>query len=348
MDSLRRQAAGLLIVAALLAALILSAPFAIAVYSVMLLGPLHVLLAVRYLGGRIAGAIPASTGWLLVILVATMSLVRAVATVAPHLGHRLELLGGMALLAFALALGLRGRMRYLAVLPVVLVAIVSFAELPWYWHLLTHGHNIVPLIFLWDWTRGRSPGHRLAFVGANLVWLIGVPVAILLGLADPLLNNAQPDSVAHLVDPRVLIASVAPPGADPGLGLRFLAIFAFLQAMHYVLWMVFFQLCPSPRSSRSTLGSHHQPGVPEARRTRAWGHTDAQRFPLAGWRFWALTAGVTAVIWTAYASSYYNGRAAYGVLGAFNVYLEQPIAVWLLLTALPASATSALVGRLRE
>lgn len=287
----------------------------------MLLGPLHVLLAVRYLGGRITGAMPASTGWLLVIFVSAMSLVRAVATVAPQLGHRLELLGGMALVGFALTLGLRGRLRYLGLASMALIAIVSFAELPWYWHLLTHAHNVVPLVFLWDWTRGRAPGQRLAFVGTNLVWLVGVPAVILSGLADPLLSQAQPGAVAHLVDPDILIASVAPPGADTTLGLRFLAIFTFLQAMHYLLWMVFFQ---------------------------TWGRTEVRRFPLTGWRFWTLAAGASALIWTAYTSGYYNGRAAYGVLGAFNVYLEQPIAVWLLLTALPASATSALVNRLRE
>lgn len=321
MASLRRPASFLLVAAALLAALALWAPFTIAVYGVMLLGPLHVLLAVRYLGGRVAGAVPASTGWLLVVFVALMSLVRAVATVAPHLGHQLELVGGMALAGFALTLGLRGRIRFLAWVPVALVAIVSFAELPWYWHLLTHAHNVVPLIFLWDWTRGRAAGQRLAFVGTNLVWLVGVPAVILSGLADPLLSHAQPGSVAHLVDPDLLIASVAPPGADATLGLRFLATFTFLQAMHYLLWMVFFQ---------------------------TFGRAEARRFPLTGWRFWTLAAVLSALVWAAYASGYYNGRAAYGVLGAFNVYLEQPIAVWLLLTALPASVTSPLVGRLRE
>lgn len=92
--------------------------------------------------------------------------------------------------------------------------------------------------------------------------------------------------------------------------------------MHYVLWMVFFQL---------------------------YGRAEVRRSPLpAGWRFWALAGGASALVWAAYAAGYYDGRTAYAVLGALNVYLEQPIATWLLLTALPASATTALVGRLRE
>jgi hypothetical protein len=68
-----------------------------------------------------------------------------------------------------------------------------------------------------------------------------------------------------------------------------------------------------------------------------------------GWRFWALALGASALVWAAYAGGGYDtGRAAYGVLGAFNLYLEQPVAVLLLLTALPATATSALVGRLAQ
>lgn len=322
MASLRTPAAGLLVAAALLAAIALRAPFTVAVFGIMLLGPLHVLLAVRYLSGRIAGAVPAATGWLLVAFLATMALVRAVATVVPHLGHQLELLGSMGLAAFALVLGLRGRMRFLALLPVALVAGLSLVHLPWYGHLLMHGHNLIPLIFLWDWTRGRPRRARLGFVGANLIWMVGIPTAILLGLAGPLLNSTPSSVVTNLVDPAALVASAAPPEADPVLGLRYLVVFAFLQAMHYVLWMVFFQL---------------------------WGRAEVRRSPLpAGWRFWALAALASALVWAAYALSYYDGRAAYSVLGAFNAYLEQPVAVWLLLTALPASATSLLVAQLRE
>ena len=300
----------------------MQAPFTTAAFSVMLLGPLHVLLAVRYLSGRIAGALPGSTGWLLVAFVAVMALIRAVSSVAPHLGHQLELVGGMAGIGVALMVGLRGRLRWWALAAVAAIAVWSLIELPWYWHLFVHGHNHVPLIFLWDWTRGRPPGQRWGFVGVNLVWLAGVPAAILAGLADPLLNGEPPAIVTGLVDPAALVASASPPGADPALGLRFLAVFAFGQAMHYVLWMVFFQL---------------------------YGRAEVRRSPLpAGWRFWALAGGASALVWAAYAAGYYDGRTAYAVLGALNVYLEQPIATWLLLTALPASATTALVGRLRE
>ncbi len=322
MRSLPATAAGLLLAAVLLAAGVLRAPFAVAVFGIMLLGPLHVLLAVRYLSGRVAGAVPAPLGRLLAAFLAAMALVRAVAAVVPHLGHQLELLGSMVLVGSALMLGLRGRTRLLALLAVALVAVLSLVNLPWYAHLLAHGHNLVPLIFLWDWTRGRATRLRLGFVGANLLWLAGIPAAILLGLADPLLNAVPPEAVTSLVDPAAVVAGIAPPDADPLLGMRFLAVFAFLQTMHYLLWMVFFQLL---------------------------GRDQVRRSPLpAGWRFWALAAAASVLVWAAYAVSYYDGRAAYSVLGAFNAYLEQPVAAWLLLTALPVSATTALVGRLRD
>ena len=298
----------------------MQAPFAVTAFGIVLLGPLHVLLAVRYMSGRVAGAVPASTGWLLVALLSVMALTRAVTTFLPHLGHQLELFGSMALVALALALGLRGRLRLFALVPVALAAVLSLVHLPWYGHLLTHGHNLIPLIFLWDWARGRE--RRLAFVGANLVWVIGLPTAVLLGFTDPLLNGTPPDLVTRFVDPGALIATAAPPGVDAVLGLRFLAVLAFLQLMHYLLWMVFFQVC---------------------------GRTQVQRSPLpSGWRFWALAGGISAAVWAAYAVSYFDGRAAYSVLGAFNAYLEQPVSVWLLLTALPASATTVLIARLRE
>jgi hypothetical protein len=308
--------------AALLAGIALRTPFVLAVFGILLIGPLHVLLAVRYLSGRVADAIPARTGWLLVALLSAMALARATTLVAPHLGHRLELLGSVGLMGLALILGLRGRLRWLALLPLVVVATVSVLHLPWYAHLLTHGHNLIPLVFLWDWTRGRPPGHRLAFVGANLVWLFGVPAIILSGLVDPLLNLEPPGAVTRLVDPAAVVAGAAPPGADSALGLRFLVVFAFLQAMHYLLWTVFFPLLSRPVIRSSPLPQ--------------------------GWRFWGMALVASAVVWVAYGLSYYDGRAAYSVLGAFNAYLEQPVAVWVLLTALPASVTRPLVDRLRQ
>lgn len=312
----------MLVAAGLLAVLSLRAPFAVAVFGIVLLGPLHVLLALRYLSGRVAGAVPAATGWLLVAFLSVMALLRAVSAYAPHLGQRLELFGSMALLAFALALGLHGRLRLLALLPLALATALAAAHLPGHSHLVAHAHNLIPLVFLWDWTRGHPALSRCGFMGASLLWAIGIPAAILLGLADPLLNSAPPEILTAIADPTAVLATAAPPEADPVMAIRFLAAFAFGQLMHYLLWMVFFQ---------------------------RWGRAEVAHSPLpSGWRLWTLGAVVSAAVWAAYAVSYYDGRAAYSVLGAFNAYLEQPVAIWLLLTALPATATSTLVTDLRK
>lgn len=308
-----------------LAALAVAQPFAVAAFSVLILGPLHVLLASRYLAGRGLPALSGAVGRTVALAVMAMTLVRVVAVIVPDAGRVLELFGSWAIVGFAVWVGLRGRLRLLGLAAALMLALLSLAELPAYWHLLTHGHNLIPLIFLWDWARRFSPTARLAFVACNLVWVLGIPVLLLTGLLDPLLNPTVPAAVSGLTDPGFLLGGAAPAGATQIQGLRYLAVFCFLQLMHYALWMVFFQIC----------------GRPETRRL-------AERFPaVAGWRFWAAAATVSVLVWGAYAIGYQDGRATYAVLGALNVYLEQPLAIWLLLTALPTAATTPLVARLR-
>ena len=321
---LARPAAALLAASLLLALLALTQPFALASIGVIVLGPLHVLLAMRYLLGRAWPVLPGRTGRVIVVFLLAMVVARAVTVANSHLGHHLESLGGSAIVGYALWTGLKGRWRFVAVAAAAALATLSFVELPWYWHLLTHGHNIIPLIFLWDWARRAAPKARLGLVAVGLVWTAAIPLAMLAGWFDPLLNGTAPGIVGRLTDPAFLIDSAAPPGADAVTGLRSLAVFAFMQAMHYVLWMVFFQV-----AGRREIGrlAHSAPFM-------------------QGWRFWLLGAAVSGAIWATYAIGYGDGRSLYGVLGALNVYLEQPLAVWLLLTALPARRTTALVSTL--
>ena len=323
--SLAAPAAGLLIAATALAALAIAQPHALAALSVVALGPLHVLLALRYLTGRTLPILDGPIGRTLLALVAAMVLIRAITVASPHLGHHLELLGGAALVGFAAWVGLRGTLRYVALGVVAAVTALSFVELPWYWHFLTHGHNVVPLIFLWDWTRRFRPIARLGFVAANLLWVAAIPLLLLFGPLGGHVNPDPPAVVGRIADPAFLVAAASPPGADASMGLRFLAVFAFLQAMHYVLWMLFFQV--AGRREVDRLGR----SVPAA----------------VGWRFWLIAALTSLAIWATYAIGYNDGRAVYGVLGALNVALEQPIAVWLLLGALPSRLTTAPIATLK-
>lgn len=93
---------------------------------------------------------------------------------------------------------------------------------------------------------------------------------------------------------------------------------------------------PAPRAAPARATAHQYSATPSTATTTSSATTTPHTLP-----------GRTSQS-TAYALSYYDGRAAYSVLGAFNAYLEQPVAVWLLLTALPASATSLVVAQLRE
>lgn len=299
-------------------------PYAIAVVGVMVLGPAHVVLACRYLVARVAGSVSESTGLLLAGFVVGMVFVRLAAAWSPVLGQRLELVGSMAVITVAAWLGLRGRARWLVLVIVAVAAFASFAHLPWYWHLLMHSHNIVPLVFLWDWARRHRSGTGLAFAGLNLIWAVGIPALILVGALDRFISGVVPEFIPGLIDPAFVLSAAAPPHADPALALRFLVVFTYMQLMHYVLWMVFFQV-----AGRRELGAL------------------AARVPwTSGWRLAVLVLVASALIWVAYAVGYTDGRAVYGILGAANVYLEQPIAIWVLLAALPARATSGLTHRI--
>src|SRR6185312_10833366 len=113
--------------------------------------------------------------------------------------------------------------------PLILAGIVAaaVASLVWpayHFVVLAHLHNVVPLVFLWEW--GRRTGFRAVQVG----WVLVVPALILAGAADPWIGGT---------DDRFVAVS-APPGAvGTVMGARFLVVFAFLQTMHYVVWVWF-------------------------------------------------------------------------------------------------------------
>ena len=95
--------------ALLLTALAVTQPFALASLAVVALGPLHVVLATRYILGRSLPALGGSTGGTLALLVAAMVLVRIVAALVPTPGRYLELIGGCAVVGWALWKGLDAR-----------------------------------------------------------------------------------------------------------------------------------------------------------------------------------------------------------------------------------------------
>lgn len=92
-------------------------------------------------------------------------------------------------------------------------------------------------------------------------------------------------------------------------GVRLLVVFAFLQTMHYFVWVVFF-----PRYA------------PEAARA-----FEARAPWLTGARAWALGIGVGAALAVVFATDYASGKAVYSAFASYHAYLEFPVVLAMLL-----------------
>jgi hypothetical protein len=93
------------------------------------------------------------------------------------------------------------------------------------------------------------------------------------------------------------------------MGMRFLAVFAFMQTMHYVVWV--FVL---PRYA------------PEAA-----ARFDARVPGLRGVRPWLLGIGVALVLGVIFALDYAQGKALYAAGASYHAYLEFPVLLALIL-----------------
>jgi hypothetical protein len=188
---------------------------------------------------------------------------------------------------------------------------LSLSNPAYHFVVLAHLHNVVPLVFLWEWARRIvSPRVRLAFQAAQVGWVLVVPALLLLGLADGWLTGGG-DAVRSFVgDGSRVVAASAPPGeAATQLGLRFLAVFAFLQTMHYVVWVGFL-----PRFAPDASAEFDR-RVPWLRGRRAW------YAGLAGGAFLAVL----------FVSDYTSGKAFYGALASYHAYIEFPVLLALVL-----------------
>ena len=119
--------------------------------------------------------------------------------------------------------------------------------------VLTHLHNLVPLVFLWEWTR-RIPhrGARAAFRLTQVLWIVVLPLVILAGGFDRIVADG-PGIVQRFVGAGSAVVSAAtPPALLQTMGIRFLVVFAFMQTMHYVVWVGFL-----PRFAPDATASYH-------------------------------------------------------------------------------------------
>jgi hypothetical protein len=293
--------------------LAVGAPLTVTVLGLLLFGVLHNVLEIRYVAGRFATLLTGRFLALLLALTSGIALCRLTATSWPVGSRYAEVLIGYAILAAGCWIGLRGIALLAGLGVLALGGYASFSYPGYHFVVLTHLHNLVPLVFLWDWaSRIAAPRARLAFRMTQVLWIIIVPLLILAGVLDRWVS-AAPGVAAHFVgDGDRIIAATAPPAATAEIGVRFLVMFAFMQTMHYVVWVGFL-----PRFAPDASAAFDA-RVPWLRGRRAW---------LVG----IVGGGFLAVL---FLSDYFAGRALYGALATYHAYLEFPVLLALLMSPL--------------
>jgi hypothetical protein len=290
--------------------LALRAPLATTVLGLITFGVLHNVLEIRYVAGRFAGLLTGRFLRLLLVLTTGIAGCRLVGGGWPQAARAAEIAIGYVILATGCWIGLRSAWRVAGLAVLGLAALASFSSPGYHFVVLTHLHNLVPLIFLWDWAgRIPSPRGRLAFRLSQLMWILVLPLLILFGAFDRWLSAAPGVAARFVGDGSRVIASAAPPESGAQLGLRFLVMFAFLQTMHYVVWVGFL-----PRFAPDAAASFDA-RVPWLRGRRAW------LVGIVGCAFLAIL----------FVSDYFQGRALYGALATYHAYLEFPVLLALLM-----------------
>jgi hypothetical protein len=294
-------------------ALALRLPVATTVLGLVAFGVLHNVLELRYVTGRFERILAGPFLGLLAALITGILICRLLPVSDWSRGVEIGL--SYVVLGIACVRALRDRPLWMAVALAVLAAAagVSLTFPAYHFVVLSHLHNVVPLFFLWEWSRGMAAQARQWFRAVNLAWVLGIPALILAGVFDGLLR-AVPAGLGGLggvaaFDPGRLAASYAPPALAAEMGMRFLAVFAFMQTMHYVVWI----------------------GVLPRFAPEAAARFDARVPALRGGRAWLLGAGLALVLGVVFALDYAQGKTLYAAGATYHAYLEFPVLLALVL-----------------
>ncbi len=302
------RATGALAVAAATALVVaLISPVATAVIGLILFGTLAVLLELRYLVGRLPVIARRDVVSGLAVLLAGTSLLRLAEHVLGTQARRAEAVLGFCVVALVARVGLSGRRRVVAYVVAVLLAAASLVWPDHYAFALLHLHQLVVLVFLWDWA-ARLPRarERRLFRGVQLVWGLLVPAVVLAGAVDTWLTGDPGIARSIVGDGRSLVAAAALPGdASAPLGLRLLTVYAFLQTMQLLVWVAFM-----PRFATEESAAFES------------------RFPwLTGARVWAVGFIAAAVFAVVFAMGFRQGQVLFGALWSWAVHLEMAAAL---------------------
>lgn len=285
------------------AALVLAsrAPLVASVAGLMVFGILHNVLELRYVLRRWAGVFTGRWG-IAVLGVVTLIALGRLAGAAPAV-RRSEVVLGMAVLALGVLRGARARpVLAVAGLPAIAAATaMAWTHLDLYFVAVTYLHNLVPFLVLWDWSaralRGRA---RAAFRSVQAAWLVVVPALLLTGLLPVPSVASQARAVPFAGPVAAHVATTAPPAWRGPEAARFLALFAFLQVLHYVFWCWFLPRRAVERGSR-------RPASGRA---------------VAGW----VAAGALAVVFAvAYVAEWRMTKMAYTSLASYHAYVEYAV-----------------------
>jgi hypothetical protein len=297
--------AWLLLAAVVALGLALRLPVATVVLGLVAFGVLHNVLELRYVTGRFDAILAGPFLWLLGALITAVVVCRLLPVSAATRGVEIGL--SYVLLGVACVRSLVRWWRVLALVVLAAAAATSLVFPAYHFVVLTHLHNVVPLFFLWEWSRRLPDRSRRLFRGVNLGWVLGVPALLLSGAFDPVLR-AAPAAFGGLggvaaFEPGRLVPTYAPPALAADMGLRFLAVFAFMQTMHYVVWV----------------------GVLPRYAPEAAARFDARVPMLRGGRAWLLGAGLAVVLGVVFALDYFQGRTLYAAGASYHAYLEFPV-----------------------
>ena len=292
----------------------LGAPLATAVLGLMAFGVLHNVPELRYVAGRFENVLSGRLLWVLAGLITAIVICRLAATVVGQPARIAEILVGYAVLGAACVFALRGWRLAVSALTLAVAVGASLAFPGYHFVILAHLHNVAPLFFLWEWA-GRLRNPRL-FRWVQVGWVLGIPALMLAGAFDWALGDVTASTVAAFAgDPARIVAVSALPGGGTMMGARFLVVFAFLQTMHYFVWVYFL-----PR---------HAPDAAAA---------FEQRVPwLSNRRAWLLGGGLGAALAVLFVIDYASGRAVYGAFAAYHAYLEFPVLIALLMSGAAGS-----------
>ena len=276
------------------------APLVASVAGIMLLGILHNVFELRYVFARWRGAF---AGTFRVTVLALVTLIALTRLAGPS-ARGVEVVAGFAILAAGMAYGARRRpvLAAAGVPLTVVAAVLAWTHLDLYFVTVTYLHNLVPFVFLWDLsTRRFAPGAaRVAFRAVNVAWLLVVPGLLLSGVIPVPAVSAQARLVRFAGPVAAHVATATPPAWRTTQAARFLAVFAFLQVLHYAFWCAFL-----PR---------HAVGVGPSRYPRSWRRLG-----------WTAAVVLAAVFVVAYATAWAGTKVTYTSIASYHAYVEYAV-----------------------